>query len=68
MKLQNILPAVLLMMESTVQAQTAITVNGQVVGNVDSCMVTLVDCENPQKARLWFPPSLWEKTSRSLLR
>ena len=51
MKLQNILPAVLLMMESTAQAQTAITVNGQVVGNVDSCMVTLVDCENPQKSK-----------------
>ena len=32
MKLQNILPAVLLMMGSTAQAQTAITVNGQVVG------------------------------------
>lgn len=51
MKLQNILPAVLLMMESTAQAQTAITVNGQVVGNVDSCMVTLVDCEIPQKSK-----------------
>lgn len=51
MKLQNILPAVLLMMESTAQAQTAITVNGQVVGNVDSCMVTLVDCENPQESK-----------------
>lgn len=51
MKLQNILPAVLLMMESTAQAQTAISVNGQVVGNVDSCMVTLVDCENPQESK-----------------
>lgn len=51
MKLQNILPAVLLMMESTAQAQTAITVNGQVVGNVDSCMVSLVDCENPQESK-----------------
>jgi len=51
MKLQNILPAVLLMMESTAQAQTAISVKGQVVGNVDSCMVTLVDCENPQESK-----------------
>ena len=51
MKLQNILPAVLLMMESTAQAQTAITVNGQVVGNVDSCMVSLVDCENPRESK-----------------
>ena len=51
MKLQNILPAVLLMMGSTAQAQTAISVKGQVVGNVDSCMVTLVDCENPQESK-----------------
>lgn len=51
MKLQNILPAVLLMMGSTAQAQTAISVKGQVVGNVDSCMVSLVDCENPQESK-----------------
>lgn len=51
MKLQNILPAVLLMMESTAQAQTAISVKGQVVGNVDSCMVSLVDCENPRESK-----------------
>lgn len=51
MKLQNILPAVLLMMGSTAQAQTAISVKGQVVGNVDSCMVSLVDCENPRESK-----------------
>lgn len=51
MKLQNILPAVLLMMESTAQAQTAISVKGQVVGNVDSCMASLVDCENPRESK-----------------
>lgn len=51
MKLQNILPAVLLMMGSTAQAQTAISVKGQVAGNVDSCMVSLVDCENPQESK-----------------
>lgn len=49
MKLQTILPAVLLLMGSTAQAQTAISVKGQVVGNADSCMVTLSDCENPQE-------------------
>lgn len=52
MKLQNILPAVLLLMGSTAQAQTAIQVKGQVVGNADSCMVSLVDCENPQETKL----------------
>lgn len=52
MKLQNILPAVLLIMGSTAQAQTAIQVKGQVVGNADSCMVSLVDCENPQETKL----------------
>lgn len=52
MKLQNILPAVLLLMGNSAQAQIAIQVKGQVVGNADSCMVSLVDCENPQETKL----------------
>lgn len=51
MKLKIILPAVLFLMGSTAQAQTAISVKGQVVGNADSCMVTLSDCENSQESK-----------------
>lgn len=48
---QRILPAALLLMGSVAQAQTTIHLKGQVVGNVDSCMVALVDEENPQDSK-----------------
>lgn len=48
---QRILPAALLLMGIVAQAQTTIHLKGQVVGNVDSCMVALVDEENPQDSK-----------------
>ena len=50
-RFQRILPAALLLMGSVAQAQTTIHLKGQVVGNVDSCMVALVDEENPQDSK-----------------
>lgn len=47
MKLQSILPALLLFVGSNASAQTSISVKGQVMGMTDSCMVSLGDVENP---------------------
>lgn len=51
MKLLSIVPALLLFMSGNAMAQTIVSVKGQVLGNTDSCMVALVDAENPQNAK-----------------
>lgn len=43
--------AALLCIGSTASAQTSISVKGQVVGMKDSCMVSLMDTENPQDGK-----------------
>ena len=51
MKLQTILPALLLFVGGNAVAQNTVSVKGQVLGNTDSCMVALADAENPQNVK-----------------
>lgn len=51
MKLLSIVPVLLLFMSGNAMAQTTVSVKGQVSGNTDSCMVALVDAENPQSTK-----------------
>lgn len=67
-RFQRILPAALLLMGSVAQAQTTIHLKGQVVGNVDSCMVALVDEEIHKIVSDWHLLSLWVRVSPFLLR